>query len=53
MLVMVLKLVSGFVIGSVVGRYCAKNELSGILGVALTVSLVLLACTLIDKGLTP
>lgn len=50
MLVMFLKLVLGFVIGSTVGRYCAKNELSGVLGVALTVSLVLLACVLIDKG---
>ncbi len=44
-----LKLTLGFVIGKTVGLYCAKNELSPILGMSLTVALVLLACTLIDR----
>lgn len=52
MLPMILKLVSGFVIGSAIGRYCAKNELSGILGVALTFVSVVAVCLLIDKGFT-
>ena len=47
----ILKLLSGFMIGKFVGVYCARNELSPMLGLALTVSLVLLACGLIDKVL--
>jgi hypothetical protein len=51
MLTILLKLTSGFLIGKMVGRYCANNELSPILGIALTVACVLAACLLIDKGL--
>ena len=51
MLPMIIKLTLGFMIGRVIGTYCAKNELSPILGIALTVACVLLACTLIDKAL--
>jgi uncharacterized membrane protein SpoIIM required for sporulation len=46
----ILKLLAGFMIGKCVGTYCAKNELSPILGIALTVGLVLLSCVIIDKG---
>jgi len=45
-----LKLLSGFLIGKTLGLYCSKNELSPILGIALTVVLVLLSCVIIDKG---
>jgi hypothetical protein len=45
-----LKLFTGFFIGKSVGQYCARNELSPILGIALTVASVLAACVLIDKG---
>lgn len=51
-MIFVLKLVSSFFIGNFIGRYCAKNELSPILGIALTVSCVLAACVLIDKALS-
>lgn len=46
----VLKIITGFIIGRSVGKYCAKNELSPILGIALTVSFVLVACLMIDMG---
>lgn len=52
MFIAVLKMGSGFVIGSFVGRYCAKNELSPILGIALTAVSVIAVCLLIDKGFT-
>jgi hypothetical protein len=52
MLTIVLKLISGYFIGKAVGRYCAKNELSTILGISLTIACVLMACVLIDKGIT-
>lgn len=45
-----LKLITGFMLGKFIGVYCARNELSPILGIALTVVSVLLACVLIDKG---
>ena len=45
-----LKLCAGFFIGKSIGGYCARNELSPILGIALTVASVLAACVLIDKG---
>lgn len=47
----ILKLLTGFMIGKYVGIYCARNELSPMLGLALTIGLVLLACGLIDKAL--
>lgn len=52
MLAMILKLTAGFFIGSSVGRYCAKHELSPILGIALTAVGVIAVCLLIDKGFT-
>lgn len=50
LVVVLLKLCAGFFIGKSIGSYCAKNELSPILGIALTVASVLAACMLIDKG---
>ncbi len=50
MILGLLKMLTGFMIGRSVGKYCAKNELSPILGIALTVAFVLAACLLIDKG---
>lgn len=50
MLAIILKLLSGFFIGSFIGRYCARNELSPILGICLTVAIILAVCLLIDKG---
>jgi len=50
MLAGLLKMTFGFMIGRTIGTYCAKNELSPILGIALTVACVLLVCTLIDQG---
>jgi FtsH-binding integral membrane protein len=52
MFIALLKMSSGFIIGSVVGRYCAKNELSAILGITLTFVCVIAVCLLIDKGFT-
>jgi hypothetical protein len=49
MIIVILKLTLGFVIGKVVGVYCAKNELNPILGLSLTAALVILACVLVDK----
>jgi hypothetical protein len=46
-----LKLTLGFIIGKTIGLYCAKNELSPVLGVCLTAVTVLLACALVDKAL--
>lgn len=46
----ILKLGLGFFIGKVVGLYCAKNELSPILGIALTIVSVLAACILVDRA---
>jgi hypothetical protein len=46
-----LKIMSGFLIGKSIGQYCHKNELSPILGIALTVTCVLAICILIDKVL--
>ena len=50
-MIVLLKLTSSFFIGKSIGQYCRKNELSPMLGVALTVVCVLAACLLIDKGL--
>lgn len=47
----ILKLGLGFFIGKSIGLYCSRNELSPILGIALTVASVLAACVLVDKGL--
>jgi hypothetical protein len=52
MLAGILKMVLGFFIGSYVGRYCAKNELSPILGICLTVSFVLATCLLVDVAVS-
>lgn len=52
MLIAILKMGSGFFIGQLVGKYCAKNELSPILGICLTVVCVVAVCLLIDKGFT-
>lgn len=52
MLVAILKMSSGFIIGSFIGRYCSKNELSPILGITLTFVSVVAVCLLIDKGFT-
>lgn len=49
MLLAILKLGSGFLIGRTVGLYIAKNQLSATLGVGLTIALVLLACTMLDR----
>lgn len=49
MIVAFFKIVSGFVIGASIGKFTAKNQLSPILGISLTVSGVLLACVIIDK----
>jgi hypothetical protein len=50
-MIVLLKLTSSFFIGKSIGQYCHKNELSPILGIALTVVCVLAACVLIDKAL--
>jgi hypothetical protein len=49
MLASLIKLVLGFMIGRTIGQYCAKNELSPILGIALTVAVVLAMCTVVDR----
>jgi hypothetical protein len=49
MLLAILKLGSGFLIGRTVGKYIAQNQLSATLGVGLTIALVLLVCTLLDR----
>jgi hypothetical protein len=49
-MLLLLKMTCGFVIGRAVGKYIAKNELSPILGICLTVVSVLAACLLLDKG---
>lgn len=49
-MIVILKMLSGYIVGMSIGRYIAKNELSPILGIALTVASVLAACVLIDKG---
>jgi hypothetical protein len=46
-----LKLTSSFFIGKSIGQYCRKNELSPILGIALTIALTIATCILIDKVL--
>jgi sorbitol-specific phosphotransferase system component IIBC len=50
-LTIVLKLTLSFLTGRVIGRFCAKEELSPILGIALTVACVLAICILVDVGL--
>jgi hypothetical protein len=47
----ILKITSGFLIGVNTGKYCARNELSPILGACLTVALTIAACVIIDKAL--
>lgn len=50
LLIGILKITSGFLIGVNTGRYCARNELSPILGACLTVALTIAACMLVDKA---
>jgi hypothetical protein len=50
-MIVLLKLGSSFFIGKSIGQYFHRNELSPILGIALTVACVLAACILIDKVL--
>jgi len=49
MLLAVLKMGFGFLIGRTIGLYIAKNQLSATLGVGLTIALVLLVCTMLDR----
>jgi hypothetical protein len=48
-MIVLLKLGFSFFIGKSIGQYCHRNELSPMLGIALTVVCVLAACVLIDK----
>jgi hypothetical protein len=50
-MIVLLKLTLSFLTGRAIGQYCRKNELSPMLGIALTVACVLAICTLIDMGL--
>lgn len=52
MLEITLKLVASFLIGRFIGKFFVKNELSPILGLAMTFACVIAACLLIDKAFT-
>lgn len=45
----ILKLTSGFLIGSLIGKICAKNEVSVFIGALMTVVTVIITCSLIDN----
>ena len=53
MLIIFLKLFSGYVIGSFIGSYFSKNKMNYVLGLALVMSLTLVTCMLIDYLLLP